>query len=587
VRPKGTPAADICYAGFDAERTGHDIAQRLLKERRKHVGLFTGSLNQPDAALFIKGFDAVWKGKRKLVECSDYQMELRVFDFFDDDAVYDCIVCADRQRQDILKAAYAYASHDQLPRLMVITSRAALIDPADMVYELDYKLLAHRIVKAVVGRLDGGMDLPAAIQLPTNGFRVIETSAEIHNATLRMLTIASPSTTALTHLLPYLEKTTGIRLELTVVPSLRDLYDVLQTDTKSRFDLIRMDVAWMDELAGQLFRPLADMPFDWKRLQGLVIPELGEHYTRSHGIDYCLPYDPSTQLMFYRRDLFGDPTVKRQYYETYRSELEVPTSFTDYNHVAGFFTRALNLSSPTVYGTTIAIGNVVVSPSEFLVRLYEAGGSLLDKRGNITIDTPQAMQALSSYQQMYRYSDMSIYDIWENALVGFADGSAAMTVVFINYASDILNSKMSSIAGKLGYAPVPGGRPLLGGGVVGVTKDCTDPDTAYRFMSWLYSDQVAPVFTMLGGLSPCSCAYNNRDINERYPWLSTARRSFPMAQKRQGSQRYDNFSELKLEKIIADNVQQAVLGKTTAQQALRNAQAQCDGYFMRRRLKIG
>ena len=67
-------------------------------------------------------------------------------------------------------------------------------------------------------------------------------------------------------------------------------------------------------------------------------------------------------------------------------------------------------------------------------------------------------------------------------LEGFADGSAAMTVVFINYASHILNSKMSSIAGKLGFAPVPGGVPLLGGGVVGITRDCTHPETACAFL---------------------------------------------------------------------------------------------------------
>ena len=34
-------------------------------------------------------------------------------------------------------------------------------------------------------------------------------------------------------------------------------------------------------------------------------------------------------------------------------------------------------------------------------------------------------------------------------------GRAAMTVVFINYAPHILNSQMSRIAGKLGFAPRP------------------------------------------------------------------------------------------------------------------------------------
>ncbi|CAN4029532.1 hypothetical protein PKCEKB_PKCEKB_03185, partial [Dysosmobacter welbionis] len=41
--------------------------------------------------------------------------------------------------------------------------------------------------------------------------------------------MASPSTTALARLAPHLEKTAGIHLELTVLPSLRDVYRVVQS----------------------------------------------------------------------------------------------------------------------------------------------------------------------------------------------------------------------------------------------------------------------------------------------------------------------------------------------------------------------
>ena len=99
------------------------------------------------------------------------------------------------------------------------------------------------------------------------------------------------------------------------------------------------------------------------------IPELGQHFTTAHGNRCCVPYDPSIQLLFYRRDLFTDPTYKRMYYEDFREELAVPKTFRDYNRVASFFTRGCNAASPTQYGSTVAIGNVVVSPSEFMPRL--------------------------------------------------------------------------------------------------------------------------------------------------------------------------------------------------------------------------
>lgn len=92
-------------------------------------------------------------------------------------------------------------------------------------------------------------------------------------------------------------------------------------------------------------------------------------------------------------------------------------------------------------------------------------------------------------------------------------------------------------------------------------------------------DLVAPVFTMLGGLSPCRSAYSNRDISEQYPWLSTARKSFPTAQRRSNSTYYQNLSELQLETILAAHVQQAVLGVCSPEEALKQAQEDCNRYF--------
>lgn len=581
----GPAYGDVMYAGFDPEQAGRETAQYLRRRRALNIGLFTEAAAMPDTALFLQGFRSVYiRGDSSVtvVDCPNHQVELRAFDFFDPDADYDYIVCTDRRREAALRSAAAYASRQPCPRLVIQAVRSAVTDPGALIYELDYKRLAHRIVKTLCRRLAEELPLPGELYIENSGFRAPAAPAALSEQCLRMLTMASPSTAALSRLLPHLEKSMGIHLELTVLPSLRDVYDVIQTSARSRYDLIRMDVAWMDELAERLFRPLEQIPFDWEGLLAQVIPELGENYTSSRGVRYCVPYDPSTQLMFYRRDLFNDPTYKRMYFETFRREMEVPRTFEEYNRIADFFTRSKHPDSPVQYGSAVAVGNVVVSPSEFMLRLFEAGGDLLDRRGCITLDTPEALRALKNYQATYACSDRTIHDVWKNVLEGFADGSAAMTVVFINYASHILNSKMSSIAGKLGFAPVPGGIPLLGGGVVGITRDCAHPETACAFLSWLYSDLVAPVFTTLGGLSPCRSAYGNRDVNERYPWLSTARRSFPCAHRRSSSDRYENFSQLQLESILASHVQRAVLGVIRAEDALQQVQTECEFYFQPR-----
>ena len=570
---------NVMYAAFDSERMGTEIAWHLRRKGLRRIGVFTEPVTFPDTAQFLKGFRAVCADETSVLDCPNHQVDLRAFELFEEDEPLDAIVCTDQRREAAVRTACAYASRRPLPLMVSAAPRSAVTDPLTLAYELDYKRLAHKIVKALLAHLETGTALPPSLFMENNGFRRQVPVPQLTESTLRMLTMASPSATALKRLLPHLEKSTGIHLELTVLPSLRDVYEVIQSSGSGRYDLIRMDVAWMDELAEKLFRPLRQIPFDWDGLLAQTLPEFGDSYTTAGGTRFCVPYDPSTQLMFYRRDLFRDPTYRRMYFEIYRRELEVPGSFEDYNRIAGFFTRSLNPASPVQYGTTVAIGNVVVSPSEFLPRLFEQGGRLFNSRGRITVNTPEALTALKNYRETYACSDRTVHDIWKNVLEGFADGSAAMTVVFINYASHILNSKMSSIAGKLGFAPVPGGKPLSGGGVVGITRNCAHPETACAFLSWLYSDQVAPAFTLLGGLSPCCSAYGNRDIKERYPWLSAARRSFTGAQRRSGSAYYSNFSELGLENILAMYVQRAVLGVCTPEDALAQAQAEIDAHF--------
>ncbi len=575
---------DTMFAGFDWEQAGYDMAQYTKNHGAKKIGVFLNDPALADTSLFLRGIHSVYaksSNSLRVIACPNHQIEQQAFEFFDPDIPYDFMICEDNRREAAVRAAHAFAGEKKLPQFLTITPRQAVTDPIHAVYELDFKRLAHQIVKHLLARLESETPLPPAMCLKNYGFRsFVFPQITQTEATLRMLTIASPSTTALSRLLPHLKKSTGIRLELVVLPSLRDVYDVIQSNYLEQYDLIRMDVAWMDELARRLFLPLSSVPFDWDSLFSTIIPHLGSDYSCIDGERYCLPYDPSTQLLFYRRDLFTDPTFKRMFYEANHRELTVPASFSEYNEVARFFTQSENPASPTQYGTTVAIGNVVVSPSEFMPRLFEEGGSILDQNGRITMNTPEALKALENYRNTFRYSDRAVHDVWKNVLEGFADGSAAMTMVFINYASHILNLKHSSIAGKLGFAPVPGGKPLQGGGVIGITRSCKAPEAACAFFSWLYSDLVAPVFTMLGGLSPCRCAYNNRDIKEKYPWLSAAYTSFHIAQHRGSSRLYSNFSELQLENILASHVRKAVLGICSAEEALAAAQAECDRYFI-------
>ncbi len=563
-------------AGFDWGQAGREIA--LTLSRCKTIGLFTGSQKATHMWDFCTGFLGAFPGKVHHVESTDQLIQVQAFSLFEGNFDLDCIVCTDSYRSQAVLQAASFSHRDPCPEVVSVVSHRAIGRSGSLCYGLDYKNLGRNIVRRLFGE-----ERQLKLILPCEGFSTSIPHVKLSGGSLEFLTVNSPSSVALSRLLPHFRKQTGLEVNLTVV-ALDAIYDLACAMSEaSKFDLIRMDMAWISELAPSVYRPLDEMPFPWEQLINKMLPVFQQDYTSVSQTRFCLPYDPSTQIFFYRKDLLNDPTMKRMYYEMTRSELEVPATFEEYNRVAQFFTKAYNPDSPIWYGTTIAIGNAVVSPSEYLPRLFGLGGSLFDDSGRVCLVTPAAVTALENYIDSYNYSDKTVYQWWKGALEGFANGSAAMTVVFMNYASDIVNSQHASIAGKIGYATVPGNKPLLGGGVVGITRSSTRTEQAYTFLKWLYSEEIAPIFTMLGGLSPCRTVYKNQDVLGLYPWLSAALESFPIGQRRLHNNLYVNFSEKKLEEIISTQVKNAMFGLLSPLEALQRAQRESEKTFIPRK----
>ena len=257
------------YAAFDPERMGTDIAWHLRRKGLRRIGIFTEPAAFPDTALFLNGFRTVCADETSVLDCPNHQVDLRAFELFEEDEPFDAIVCTDQRRESAVRAACAYASRRPLPLIVSAAPRSAVTDPLALAYELDYKRLAHRIVKALLARLETRSP-PAAD--PFYGEQWFSKSdagaavdgikpADAHDGVPFHHSVETPAAAS--------GKSTGIHLELTVLPSLRDVYEVIQSSGSGRYDLIRMDVAWMDELAKKLFRPLHQIPLTgtvcWRR----------------------------------------------------------------------------------------------------------------------------------------------------------------------------------------------------------------------------------------------------------------------------------------------------------------------------------
>lgn len=574
----------ICTAGFEYDRMGREVADYLIRRKARAVGLMTAENSSYVTCEFLKAFHHAVARQgitAHIVACADHQVDVQAFSLFKPDLCYDYIFCADLHRLRAAKIAHSYVSRQKEPQYIAVAPQTALTDIRRPYYGLDYKMLSHQIKKALIHALEKNERPVQRLVIRNDGFPKLP-PFHAKPSELNMLTVSSPSADALVLLAPQLEASQGIRLNLSIL-SLDEIFQLLKKpDSFARFDLIRMDAAWMNELAASIYRPFDDIDYDWSRLTASFSQEFTSDYISVGGVRYALPFDPSTQLLFYRKDLFENPLYRRMFYETTGKHLDIPQTFEEYNSIAGFFTQSHHAESSVPYGTTIAIGNNMVIASEYYVRLLALQADLLDADGNIALVSPEAIAALTNLTQAFQYTDGAQHQWWKDALKGFAEGSTAMTVVFMNHASNILNLRDSTIAGKVGYASVPGGRPLSGGGVLGISRYSRKTSEACRFFDWLYSAPIAAAFTLVGGLSPCRSVYNNRDIYEKYPWLSAAKKSFSKAQHRRSSNLYEDFSQYRLEKILSQEVKSAVLGMEKPEDALRRAQRICEKAFHRK-----
>jgi multiple sugar transport system substrate-binding protein len=286
---------------------------------------------------------------------------------------------------------------------------------------------------------------------------------------------------------------------------------------------------------------------------------------------YALPETPSSQMLFYRKDLFEDTAIRRLYQEKTHNILQPPTTFEEYNQIAAFFTRELNPQSPTRYGTGLTLGNTGVAATEFLCRYFALTQDLFDADDQILLTSDAAIQALRELVESRSYASPIINSWWRDTAHTFANGDTAMTILYSNYASE-LTGKASRIRGNIGYAMVPGGNPLYGGGSIGVSRYSKNKELAYHFIKWLCSENVATAMTLLGSVSPCKETYNNYQVIDTYPWLSMSKECFEKANAHRFPHTSpDGFNERRFLSILGTQVLGAINGNCSIADALHNA----------------
>lgn len=427
----------------------------------------------------------------------------------------------------------------------------------------------------------GDAALQGAALLPGDGFRQWYPALlpSFEGETLNIVTLDSPEAYIMKSFAQIFSKSTGVKVRLCIY-SYDEIYEIFSGgDERFPFDILRLDVTWLSWFADKLLCPLQEIEPDIARMFGIYYDGLVDNFARINSVIYALPISPSIQVLYYRRDLFEDPILKRRYYETYRDELLPPQSFEAYNRIARFFTREYTPGSPTRYGATLTLGSTGVAGSEFLTRLFSHQQHLYSDELRIDFREPNYKKAFHELIELAPCCGTPC-QWWTDTASAFAGGDYAMSILFSNYAS-ALHHHSSKIVGNIGYSPVPGGNPLIGGGSLGVSRYSRNKKLALHFIKWICAEPITSASAYLGSTSPTKATYVNQDVLKLYPWLSYAEHAFFRSSVRRYPEHMNLcFDERRFLSIIGSAVKQTYSGVLTPEAALANIHRRFSKDFM-------
>ncbi|KPI32768.1 ABC transporter substrate-binding protein [Streptomyces sp. NPDC054950] len=346
------------------------------------------------------------------------------------------------------------------------------------------------------------------------------------------------------------EKVTLVELPDSADESRAQMITDLRGGTRSRFDVLNIDVAWTSEFAAAgWIRPL---PRDRFPLDTFLRPVVDT--ATYDGRLYAVPYVTNAGLLLYRKDVLAEEGVPP------------PRTWAELERAAKTIAPRHGLDGYA--GQFLPYEGLTVNAAE---AVYSAGGTILGDEGDrVTVD--------SAAREGIGFLARGVRDGWvpkealtyteEESRQAFQDGH----LLFLRnwpYAYVSASATGSALAGKVGAVPLPGrdgpGTSVLGGSNLAVNTHAEHPDTAARLIAYLTSEGVQRQVLTRGALPPVRAdLYEDPELVRRFPYLPTLRASVLTAAPRPKSPRYDQVSM-----VVQAVVHDAMSGHTTPEAAVR------------------
>lgn len=329
-----------------------------------------------------------------------------------------------------------------------------------------------------------------------------------------------------------------------------DLKQKVSLDAKNKqgaYDLLMIDDPWMPEFceAGMLYNLTAagytdDADFVKQSL------DIGK-YPYAEGDTYALPFAGNVTLLFYNQEVLDSVNA------------EVPDNWEDLLAVA----TQVKGSGKLGYVVRGQQGNPIVG--DYLPLLWAYGGDVFDADWNVTVDSPEAKQALEMYLKIAAQGD----NYEKNDIVAaVSDGNAAMSLGWPSW-------YISSGSSAAGYAKIPSKvsassatnrAGVIGNWMMAVTANSTHPDLAVKLLEYLTSAETQKAAADAGAVPTRTSVFTDTDLVAKYPYYTTL---LEATQESNIRPRTPLWSEV--ENVYGIELSNALSGTKSVDQALADA----------------
>lgn len=552
------------HCDIDMKGAAEKISKSIISKNYKNIGIFTDELKHSNTAIFHQTLANELKDCHlHYISAPDNKCHKAAFNFFSDQSL-DAIICSDSDKVRHVRNACYLGSRHSCPPVYTLVDGEMCYEPELYCYSVHYQALGKEISQQLIGNQNTSTAIQAVKAEEQLLFhRPVNLPEE--QTTLTLLTIDSPSTNALENILPHFYRMTGIEVKIVRSPfdQLMDVAAELQQFPQ--YDLIRIDMAISPWLTEKAFFPLNQLSSDLPALLKNFPDSIIKRYSKIGETAYAVPFDPSMQMLFFRRDLFEDQKIKRLYFEKFREQLIVPDNFSLFDRISAFFSDLQQRGEIKAMGSSATIGGTEMVATEFLLRYYAQGGKLLHKNSLPCLTPDIAEPTLVAYMSSLSHSQRLKSNWWNESVACFERGELAMLIVYMNLFSDVAHSEISPLTG---FASVPGSKPLLGGGSIGISKFSRSPVQAAHFLQWLLSSPITEQMALLGGNLASESLYRNIRITDRYPWLELAKQGSTSGIRESYTSEGYAYNLHQAEIIIGQHIIDVINGSLTVHNAI-------------------